>query len=37
MTRPSGRETSQPGAVPFGFGRAIADGSSQACLRFDSG
>ena len=36
-TRPSGRSTNQPGAVPFGFGSAAADGISQACLRFISG
>ena len=29
--------TSQPGAVPFGLGRAVADGMSQACLRLSSG
>ena len=37
MTRPSGRSTNQPGAVPFGLGSAVADGISQACLRLSSG
>ena len=37
MTRPSGRLTNQPGAVPFGFGMASADGIRQACLRLSSG
>ena len=32
-----GRSTHQPGAVPFAFGRASADGISQACLRLISG
>ena len=36
-TRPSGRETNQPGAVPFGFGSGSADGIRQACLRLSSG
>ena len=36
-TRPSGASTSQPGAVPFGFGSASADGIRQACLRLTSG
>ena len=36
-TRPSGARTSQPGAVPFGFGSASADGIRQACLRLTSG
>ncbi len=36
-TRPSGRRTNQPGAVPFGLGRALAEGMSQACLRLISG
>ena len=34
MTRPPGASTHQPGAVPFGLGIGVADGSSQACLRF---
>ena len=34
---PSGRSTHQPGAVPFAFGSASADGMSQACLRFIAG
>ena len=36
-TPPSGRLTHQPGAVPFAFGSASADGMSQACLRLISG
>ncbi len=36
-TRPSGRVASHPGAVPFGFARAIADGILHACFRFISG
>jgi hypothetical protein len=36
-TRPSGRSTHHPGAVPFGFGIAVADGMSQACFRFIAG
>jgi hypothetical protein len=36
-TRPSGRVTNQPGAVPFGFGSAVADGMSHACFRLISG
>ena len=34
--RPAAR-TNQPGAVPFGFGRASADGISHACFRLSSG
>ena len=37
MTRPSGRPTNQPGAVPFGLGNETADPISQACLRLSSG
>ena len=37
MRRPSGRVTHQPGAVPFAFGSASADGISQACFRLISG
>ena len=37
ISPPSGRATHQPGAVPFGFGRAVADGISHACLRLISG
>ena len=37
MTRPSGRETNQPGAVPFGLASASDDGIRHACLRFSSG
>ena len=37
ISRPSGRETHQAGAVPLAFGRASADGMSQACFRFMSG
>ncbi len=33
-TRPSGRSTHQPGAVPLAFGMAVADGISHACFRF---
>ncbi len=36
-TRPSGRPTHQPGAVPFGLGSGRALGISQACLRLISG
>jgi hypothetical protein len=36
-TRPSGRSTHQPGAVPFGLGMAVADGIRQACFRLTSG
>ena len=37
MTRPSGRPTNQPGAVPFGLGSDTADPISHACLRLSSG
>ena len=36
MTRPSGRVTNQPGAVPFGLASASDEGIRQACLRFSS-
>ncbi len=36
-TRPSGRSTHQPGAVPLGFGMDVADGMSHACLRLTRG
>ena len=36
-TRPSGAVDPPAGAVPLSFGRAAADGISQACLRFISG
>ncbi len=32
MTRPSGRSTHQPGAVPWGFARIRAEGSVHACF-----
>ena len=37
MTPPSGRSTHQPGAVPFGFGRAIADGQQPGLLEVHLG
>ena len=36
-TRPSGRSTHQPGAVPRSLGTAVDEGISHACLRFVSG
>ena len=36
ITRPSGRSTHQPGAVPFGLASASADGISHACFRLIS-
>ena len=37
MTRPPGRSTTSPGAVPLSFGIDTAEGISHACFRFASG
>jgi hypothetical protein len=37
ISLPSGRSTHQPGAVPFAFGIAVAEGVSQACFTFVAG
>ena len=37
ITRPSGRSTHQPGAVPLGLGSEVADGMTHACFTFTDG